>query len=272
MPKFFTEAQIDAYRRDGFGGPFPLLAKTDAAEIIRKIEGVEAKIGAEMQSRFKIKAHLPFPWLCDLIRHKRLLDAVEDVIGPNILCWGSSFFMKDAHDPRFVSWHQDSTYYGLDPAETFTTWVTLNDSTRASGCVRFMPGSHRGSGQVKHVETHDENNLLVKGQTIEGIDESKAVPLEVPTGHFSVHHERTYHASDANNADWRRIALSIHYVAPSVRQTLFEGATAALVRGKDTHGFWRLEPLAKLDFDPDCMVHLDEAFGKYKAAGQRDAA
>jgi len=146
MPKCLMEDQIEGYHRDGCVFPIFLLTRTEAAKLRQKFEGLEATIGGEVQQRFRIKAHLPFPWLNDLIRHPTLLDAVEDIIGPNILCWGSSFFTKNAHDPRFVSWHQDSTYYNLKPAETLTAWVAFTDSTIESGCMRFIRGSH-SSGQ-----------------------------------------------------------------------------------------------------------------------------
>ncbi len=109
MAGVLSAEQVAAYHRDGFVAPIDFLTSDEAAALRRRIEDVEAGIDGEMQQRFKIKAHLPFPWLCDIITHPRMLDAVEDIIGPNILCWGSSFFFKEAHDPRFVSWHQDST-------------------------------------------------------------------------------------------------------------------------------------------------------------------
>lgn len=103
MPRVLTQEQVDAYRRDGFLFPVRVVDRGSAGELRRKLEEVERTIGGEIQQRYRIKAHLPFPWLNDLIRHPRMLDAVEDVIGPNILCWGSSFFTKNARDPRFVS-------------------------------------------------------------------------------------------------------------------------------------------------------------------------
>lgn len=176
MPKHLTEAEIQAYRRDGCVFPILLLTRVEAADIRQRFEALEAAIGGETQERFRIKAHLPFPWLNDSIRHPRLLDAIEGIIGPNILCWGSSFFTKDAHDPRFVSWHQDSAYYGLKPPETVTAWVAFTDSKIESGCMRFIPRTHR-VGQLKHKETFDKNNLLSRGQTIANVDGSSAVDI-----------------------------------------------------------------------------------------------
>ena len=176
MPKVLTEEQVDSYYCDGYVFPVRIMGRDEATELRAKLESAEDHIGAELQERYRIKAHLPFPWLNDLIRYPTLLDAVEDIIGPNILCWGSSFFTKNAHDPRFVSWHQDSTYYGLEPRETLTAWFAFTDSRVESGCMRVLPGSH-GKGQVKHDETFAENNLLSRGQAVPDVDEGKAVDV-----------------------------------------------------------------------------------------------
>ena len=114
MGRMLTNEQVNSYQTDGFLGPIGLLKPEEAADIRYKIEKVELEFEGQIQSRCKMKAHIPFLFLCELISHPKLLDAVEDIIGPNIMCWGSSFFQKEARDPGFVSWHQDSTYYGLD--------------------------------------------------------------------------------------------------------------------------------------------------------------
>ena len=267
MPKVLTEEQIRGYHRDGFLFPIRIMSRAEATELRGKFEALEAAIDGEVQERFRIKAHLPFPWLNELIRTPRMLDAVEDIIGPNILCWGSSFFTKNAHDPRFVSWHQDSTYYGLRPRETLTAWFAFTDSRIESGCMRAIPGSH-GRGQVTHRETFNKENLLSRGQTIQEVDESSAVDIELEAGEISFHNELVIHGSNPNESSQRRLGYSIHYIAPHVRQTLFESATAALLRGEDTHGYWRAEPLAKRDFDPECLAALDRDHHQYKANKQ----
>jgi non-haem Fe2+, alpha-ketoglutarate-dependent halogenase len=268
MPKRLSEAQVTSYDANGFLGPIDLLTADEAAEVRRHIEAIEAKLGIKMMSRFRIKAHLPFPFLCDLVSHPRLLDAVEDLIGPNILCWGSSFFQKEPGDKSFVSWHQDSTYYGLEPPNTLTAWIAITEASIASGCMRFLPRS-QGKGVYSHDELAEKDNLLSRGQTVKGVDESHAVHVPLKAGQFSFHKEDTLHASHPNSADDRRIGLSIHYVAPDVRETNFPGASAMLLRGKDTHGHWLPEKQPKTDLDSDCLAELDRVFGLYKMAPQR---
>jgi len=271
MGKVLTEKQVESYNSNGFLGPIDLLTEDEALKVRQKIESVEEEFGEQIQSRCKIKAHIPFPFLCELISHPRLLDAVEDIIGPNILCWGSSFFQKEAHDPGFVSWHQDSTYYGLEPCETLTAWIAISESSLESGCIHFIPGSHN-QGIYEHEETQAENNILSRGQTVAGVDDTNAVPVPLKAGQFSFHKEDVLHASDPNVSDDRRIGLSIHYITPEIKETRFPGASAMLLRGEDTHGHWKADPWPKQDFDPAAMVELDRVWKMYQMKPEdRDA-
>jgi Phytanoyl-CoA dioxygenase (PhyH) len=266
MPKLLTEAQIEAFHRDGAIWPIPVLSASEAAECLRRFEALEASLDGEVQGRYRIKAHLPFPWLTELTRHPALLDAVEDLVGPDIVIWGSSFFTKPAHDPRFVSWHQDSTYYGLEPPESITAWVAFSPSTGEAGCLKIIPGSHQGAAILPHLETNDPNNILSRGQTIENVDETLAVEMPLEPGQVSIHHNRTIHGSTPNNAAMPRIGFAIHIATPDVRQTQFDGATATLVRGTDRHGNWLPDSVARHDMDPVCLDELDTCWRRYREA------
>ena len=269
MRKKLTDAQVGAWEEDGCIFPIRAVSPADAEANYRRFLALEEKIGEEPQTRYKIKAHLPFPWMWDIIRNDAILDAVEDLIGPNILCWGSSFFSKQARDPRFVSWHQDTTYYGLSERATINVWYAFSPSNVDSGCMRFVPGSHRGD-ILDHDETFGENNLLMNGQTIHGIDDDAAVPVILQPGEFSIHHESVVHGSGPNNAPLPRIGLSIHYIAPHIRQLRLKEAAATLVRGEDRFGHWRYDPEPAVDFDPVCLEALDRTFEEYRTgAGRR---
>lgn len=265
MPKVLTEDQVARFADDGFLFPFDVCSVAEAARMHAKFEQMEETLGEEPQVKFRIKAHLPFPWLCAVISHPRLLDAVEDIIGPNILCWGSSFFEKEARDPGFVSWHQDSTYYGIEPPDTLTAWLAISDSTLESGCVKFIPGSH-DQGVYHHDETRAENNLLSRGQTIAGVAVDTAVAMELRAGQFSFHKEDTVHASEPNRSDDRRIGLSIHYVPPTLRDVKYPGASAMLLRGEDTHQYWARDPWPEKDWDPACLAVLDDVWRIYQSS------
>ena len=266
MPKVLTEAQIEAFHRDGAISPIRILSADAAAECLRRFDELEASLDGEVQSRYRIKAHLPFPWLTELIHHPVLLDAVEDLVGPDILIWGSSFFTKPALDPRFVSWHQDSTYYGLEPPESITAWLAFSPSTGEAGCLKFIPGSHKGPAILPHTETDDPNNILSRGQTVEDVDESIAIEMPLEPGQISIHHNKTIHGSLPNNADTPRIGFAIHFATPDMRQTQFENATASLARGEDTYGHWLPDPVAKHDLDADCLEELDICWQRYRKA------
>src|SRR5882757_1514241 len=183
------EAAIAHYAKHGYYAPVRAMSADDAARVRANLEAHEAANGA-LKGSMRHKSHLLFTWLDSLIRHPGILDAVEGVIGPDILCWSSSFFIKEAHDPGFVSWHQDSTYWGLDPADIVTAWVALSESTAENGAMRVIPDSHL-LDQVPHRDTFAANNLLSRGQEIAvEVDDTRAHMLVLQPGEMSLHHVR----------------------------------------------------------------------------------
>ena len=275
MPKHLTEDQVEQYHRDGYVCPMRALNHDEAADVTRRLEDFETEHGVEAQTKLVFKPHLPFKWLNDLIRHPRILDAVEDVIGPNLLCWGTGFFQKNAQDPRFVSWHQDTYYYGLTPSETCTAWLAFTPSNLESGCVRVFPGSHRENPNLDFASEPHEHNLLPRGQTIKGLDTTRAKPMVLDAGEFSLHHESIVHGSDPNNSDRRRMGFSIHYISPDVRRAQYNikgsrpGAT--LVRGVDELGHWEHEAAPADEFDPAAFDRLNVMRAEFFKRG-RDGA
>jgi hypothetical protein len=270
MPKLLSEAQLRQFRDEGYALPFRAMSG-EAAQLCRKrIEAYEASAGHDANRTLKIKGHLAFPWLVELGRNPTVLDAVEDVIGPDLLLFGASIFAKDAHDPRYVSWHQDSAYFGLSPHLEVTAWIGFTPSRVESGCLRILPKSHLGP-DLHHVETHAPDNMLARGQTIMGIDESKAVELELEAGEFSLHHERTAHASHPNRGDDRRIGFAFFYIPTHVRSTTGR-RTALLVRGEDRYGYWEPEILPRYDLDPVSFALLRSVWGEYKDGEVMQAA
>lgn len=249
-----TAAQTDAYARDGYLFPLPVLSAEEVAQARADLARTETLLGGRLEGRNNQKPNLLFPWVDRLIRHPRVLDAVERIIGPDILCWGSQFFMKQAGDPAFVSWHQDGTYWGLSSADVVTAWVALTPSTRESGCLRVVPGTHHA--QVPHTDTFAETNLLSRGQEIAvTVNEADAVDIELAPGEMSLHHVLLWHGSEPNRADHPRIGLAIRYVPTHLHQLDGGKGSAALVRGTDRHGHFihELPPLA--DLHPDAVAH-----------------
>ncbi|RAH96829.1 phytanoyl-CoA dioxygenase [Acuticoccus sediminis] len=257
-----TTEQVDFFKSNGYLYPMDALTRGEAAEYRARIEAYESQSGEEVNKRLKIKAHLAFPWMCDLARHPAIVSAVQSLIGPNVLLFGSSAFAKNAQDTRFVSWHQDSAYYGLDPHDEVTVWLALSPATSESGCLRVLPGSHLGP-DLEHEETYDANNLLARGQSLKGIDGDKAVEMPLMPGQFSMHHERTAHDSLPNRSDDRRIGMAFFYMPAHVRSTLGR-RSAMLVAGSDAHGHWDTDPEPKFDLDPVSMNYLESIWASYR--------
>lgn len=244
---------VESYRRYGYHFPVDVLTEAEAGAYRMQVEAFEARNGGPIKGELRHKPHVLFTWLNDLVRHPRILDAVEDVLGPNLLCWSSTFFIKEANDAGFVSWHQDSTYWGLSSPEVTTVWLALTPASRVNGCMKFVPGSH--TVQVTHNDTFHKDNLLTRGQEVAvEVDEDKAVLVVLRPGQASLHHVLLVHGSAPNRSGDRRIGFAIRYIPTHVRQIAGERDSATLVRGVDKYGNFELEPPPLADFSPDARA------------------
>jgi non-heme Fe2+,alpha-ketoglutarate-dependent halogenase len=252
--KSLSEVAVQQYRDLGYHAPVAVLTTEEAAALRRNLETFETP-GAPLQGALRHKSHLLFTWLNDLIRHPRILDAVEDIIGPDILCWGSSFFIKEKRNPGYVSWHQDSTYWGLEPPDIITAWVAFTDSNASNGAMRVIPASHK-LDQVPHRDTFAAENLLSRGQEIlVDVDERQAAMLELAAGEMSLHHVRLIHGSDPNPSDDRRIGFAIRYIPTYVRQVAGSHDTATLVRGVDRFHHFEEEQRPLADMSEEAVAY-----------------
>jgi hypothetical protein len=250
-------AAIEQYRRDGYYFPVRVLSGGETARCRERLEAVERDLGGPLRGIYRTKPHLLLTWLNDLVRHPAILDAVEDVIGPDILCWNSSFFTKEASSAGYVSWHQDATYWGLSEPDVVTAWVAFTESTPRNGNMRVVPGSHRR--QAPHVDTFHPDNLLSRGQEIAvDVDERQAADIVLQAGEMSLHHVLIVHGSRPNTSGDRRIGFAIRYVPTRVRQLSDVRDSATLVRGRDTFGHFDLEPRPEADLAPGMLaLHAD---------------
>lgn len=253
MPQRLSASAIERYRRDGFSFPGRVLSAAEAREYRRRLEAFEAQ-GGPLQGELRREAHLLFTWLDALVRHPLILDAVENIIGPNILCWNSTFFIKEPHDPGYVSWHQDATYWGLSEPAVVSAWVAFTDATVENGAMRMIPGSHRE--QVPHRDTFARDNILTRGQEIAvEVDEARAVDIVLRAGEMSLHHVLTFHSSPPNHSDDRRIGFAIRFIPPHVRQLADVRDGALLVRGVDTHRHFEPQAPPARDCAPEALAH-----------------
>lgn len=247
-------ASLEGYQERGYACPIRALSPEQVTYYRGRLEAFEASQGGPLKGALKQKPHLLLTWLDELVRNDAVLDVVEGTIGPNILCWASGFFTKEANDPGYVSWHQDLTYWGLDPADIVTAWIALSPSTPESGCMRVIPGSHR-QDVVQHTDTFAENNMLSRGQEVDvDVDEAEAVDLVLQPGEMSLHHVKLIHGSGANRANDRRIGYAVRYVPTYVRQTAGAEDSAMLVRGRDDYHHFLEEARPRADMDEDAVA------------------
>ena len=260
-----TPQQVDAYRRDGCVFPVRVMSAQQAAHYRGCLQVHEEAAGLPLQGNYRHKTHLLFTWADELVHNPDILDAVEGVLGPDLLCWTTTFFIKEADSPGFVSWHQDSTYWGLDSDEVLTAWVAFTDSQPESGYMQFIPGSHK-IDQLPHLDTYHRDNLLSRGQEIAvEVDKLKAVGIGLRAGEMSMHHIKLVHGSGANGSQDRRIGLAIRYIPTHVRQTKLADR-AMLVRGTDHHHHFEDEPRPRADLDPDAIAAHADSVGRQVGA------
>lgn len=245
--------QIEQYHREGYVYPLDCLTPDEVRYYRSRLEDFEREQGdtfGKLPDLVRSKSHLLFAWMDELVRHPKMLDAVEGIIGPNILLYHLTSWLKEPNEPSHVSWHQDGTYFGLEPAEQITAWIALTNSTPEMGCIKLLPGTH-AIGQKPHRDTSVAGNLLSRGQTIEHrLDYSKYVLMPLKAGQVSLHHTHVVHCSEPNRTNQRRIGIGVSYI-PTHCRLMNEGArvTAGLVRGHDDYGHFDLEPRPTGNFD-----------------------
>jgi non-heme Fe2+,alpha-ketoglutarate-dependent halogenase len=237
------------YEEDGYVSPLEVLDQGEVARFRHAYDDYEhahAREIAELPARerylYLAETHAYLPWVYELATHPNVLSMVERLLGPDLLIWDSRWFTKNPGDPTYVSWHQDGTYWALDPPKACTAWIALSRSYLGNGAMQVVPGSHR-SGQFDHVDRFDPANALARGQEIAvEVDQAVAVALELEPGNMSLHRIGVIHGSRPNTSNEPRIGLAVRFIAPDVRQAAAD-PIGMLARGVDRHGnFDLLEP------------------------------
>ena len=245
IPSRATESALaQAYARDGYYFPYDVTSEAEAAEVLADLEAAEAELADDRVRLSHLRSYPSqlLPSFARLVRHPRLIDAVSQIIGPDVLVWSCGFFIKEAGSKSYVSWHQDLNYWGLDGDQEVTAWYALTPATLENGCMRFVPGSHRRK-DVPHVDSFAPDNLLTRGQEIAvEVDEASGVDVKLRAGQVSFHHGHMFHASGPNTTNARRVGLAIRYVAPSMKQTSGHKLLVSLVAGKDEYGHFEHMP------------------------------
>ena len=242
-----NETQREYYWERGYLFPIRVFDDAEAASFRSQFDKyvaesrgqLEGVIPRERRAIFG-QTHLFLHWVYQMVSHPRVLDAVESVLGPDILVWESAWFIKFAKDKAYVSWHQDGTYWSLHPLNVTTAWIALSESNVANGCLRVIPGTHKSSFMEQR-ETYARDNILSRGQEIAmQVDEARAVDLVLRPGEMSLHHVAIVHGSKSSVSDVPRIGLAVRYISPDVAQDGPERQIAQLVRGLDRYGHFEI--------------------------------
>jgi non-heme Fe2+,alpha-ketoglutarate-dependent halogenase len=268
MGNILSETQIGRYRHDGYLFPFPALSAAELADcragLARFEEWLDQPVN-DSDKRWRSAPYIFMPWADALVRHERILDVVEDLIGPDILVYTTTFFIKEAGSPTFAAWHQDATYFGLDPHEHVTAWVALSDAGAEAGCMEVV-SSQGHPRQLRHAALGLTHSINGGGQAIvEEFDDSRTAMMELPAGSFSLHHTLCPHRSAPNRAGHRRVGLGISYIPARVRTVGSHRLCARLVRGRDSFGHFDLLPPPEGEFHPVAVARHEETYRRYRA-------
>jgi hypothetical protein len=274
MGKILDDAAVARYRQDGYLTPLTACSAAQAEvwrqQVVRCCSEAERPLSDAgiRQPSTRVKPYLLFPWAAELVRHPAILDAVEDLVGPDILVFHTTLWWKPAGTEGFVPWHQDATYFGLAPHEHVTAWLAVTPSTEESGCVTILPGSHR-HGQLPHADRKDPRVMLSRGQSVAApVEDRAAVPIVLRPGEFSLHDTLALHASAPNRAGHDRIGLGISYIPTRVRHIGPTRLSATLVRGEDRFGHFDLEPRPAAEADAAAQAAHADSIGRFWTASE----
>ena len=233
---YLSSNQLKQYEDEGFVSPIKIFSKEKANEIRNEIELIEKEIPGELDNSGRYNAHLISPLLDEVTHHPKILDAVQSLIGEDILVCGTTLFIKNPHEKGFVSYHQDAKYIGLEPHNWVTAWIAITDSNEHNGCMRMWSGSHKDNLK-DHDQMFNEGNLLTRGQTVNNVPREETTPLILEAGQMSLHHPTVVHGSDLNKSNDRRIGFVIQsYIGTNVKQVIGKNSVQ-LARGVDNYNF-----------------------------------
>ena len=233
---YLSPNQLKQYKNEGFVSPINIFSKEKAKKIRNEIELIEKDLPKELEKSGRYNAHLISPLLDEVTHNPKILDAVQSLIGEDILVCGTTLFIKNPNEKGFVSYHQDAKYIGLEPHNWVTAWVAITDSNEHNGCMRMWSGSHKDNLK-QHNQKFNEGNLLTRGQTVMNVPIKETTPLILTAGQMSLHHPTTVHGSDLNKSNDRRIGFVIQsYIGTNVKQVLGKNSVQ-LARGEDKFNF-----------------------------------
>ena len=237
-PTILTREQISDFNRDGYLKGIRIFNREEISGIGRYFDDLLARTLAAGGDSYSIStAHLRHGRVYDLLTDPRIVACIADLLGDNVIAWGSHFFCKMPGDGKRVSWHQDASYWPLTPSKAITAWLAIDDASVENACMRFIPGSHRLGHLTYTLSENDEANVL--NQTVADVERlGQPVDVELQAGEISIHSDLLLHGSEANQSSRRRCGLTLRYCPADVRAGLGWNAKGVIVRGADESGHW----------------------------------
>ncbi|MGU9962073.1 MAG: phytanoyl-CoA dioxygenase family protein [Candidatus Puniceispirillales bacterium WSBS_2018_MAG_OTU23] len=253
-----SKEQVNFYHENGYIAPIDIFSEDEALALRSELEMLERDHADAVTGKNRNNVHYVTPLFDGIAHHPKILDAVESLIGHNILVAGTTLFIKEPEQKGFISWHQDARYIGLEPYNWATAWLALSNVTTENGCMYMWPKSHH-DGQRDHVDTFSEDNLLTRGQTVMDVPEDKIVPIQLRPGQLSIHHPWVVHGSSHNMSQTRRIGFAIQsYIGADVDQVL-GNIYVQQARGDDPHGYHRHTPRPTATMAAEDIQFRDQA-------------
>ncbi|MBR9801225.1 phytanoyl-CoA dioxygenase family protein [bacterium] len=246
-PAVLTPDQIEFFNREGYVRPVSVFTRDEVNDIRSYFDDLLEKVIAAGGDSYSISsAHLKYGRVWDILHHPKIVAAVADLLGHNIIGWGSHFFCKMPHDGKQVAWHQDSSYWPLSPSKAVTVWLAIDDVDGENAPMRFIAGSHHKGHLTYRPSSSEEHNVL--SQTIEDPEQyGEIVENWLEAGQVSLHSDLLLHGSEANESDRRRCALTLRYAAADVRAHLEWNQKGVWVQGEDPTGHWANNPRPEQD-------------------------
>jgi hypothetical protein len=237
-PAVLTSAQVEQFTRDGYVRGLKIFSAAEIGEIRGYFDALLAKVLAAGGDSYSIStAHAKYGRVFDLLRHPRIVACVRDLLGENVIGWGSHFFCKMPKDGKAVAWHQDASYWPLSPSKAVTVWLAIDDADVENACMRFIAGSHHHGHLTYRESNPGEHNVL--NQTIDNpLQFGAAVDDILQAGEISIHSDLLLHGSEANESDRRRCGLTLRYCAAEVRAGMDWNQKGVFVSGSDPTGHW----------------------------------
>ncbi len=238
QPETLSCEQIEQYNRDGYVKDLTVFSVKEADELRGYFDQLlERAIAAGGDSYSISSAHLTYGRVYDLLREPRIVAYVKDILGADVIGWGSHFFCKMPHDGKSVAWHQDASYWPLTPSKAVTVWLAIDDANIDNACMKFVAGSQHVGHLTYRPSDDDEGNVL--NQTIEDAEQyGEVVYDELVAGQVSLHSDLLLHGSEANESDRRRCGLTLRYCTPDVVAGSNWHDKGVVVAGRDYSGNW----------------------------------